>query len=114
MISIDTYILEKLHLRKGANNMQTFIDGFDDKDKREIVSLIKNCIDELKRYDVSEDHWCYIIKPKNKNAIHKYMWDSNRNNDHYNIGDDDGNDTTVLFIVKKGDEIPPIYKNLAD
>jgi len=119
MKTIDTYITEKLHLTKDndilcTSDMKKFIDGFDDEDKIKIVHLIKKCLNELKTYDDWEDHWCYIIKPKKvTDYTLKYMWSSNPDNDHYNIGDETTLGSTILFIVKKGDEIPLIYKNLS-
>ena len=119
MKQIGAYITEKLHLRKDndtlcTSDMKKFIDGFDDEDKRTIVHLIKKCLSELKQYEDWEDHWCYITKPEqDSDSKLKYLWSSNPDNDHCNIGDKTVFGNTILFIVKKGDEIPLIYKNLS-
>ena len=117
MRQIDTYITEKLHLRKEndtlcTSDMKKFIDGFDDEDKKTIVHLIKKCLKELEGYEDWEDHWCYVVQP-NINVKY-YRWSSNQDNYHYKIGDKTVFDSTVIFIVKKGDEIPLLYKDLAD
>ena len=120
MTSIDTYITEKLHLRKDndslcKNSMEAFIDSFDDdEDKKEIVHLIKRCLHEIVYKNYDNNHWCYITKPKNEEYDIKYMWSSNDDNIHFNVGDKTQTSSTVLFIVKKGDEIPSKYKDLSD
>ena len=120
MTSIDTYITEKLHLRREndtlcISDMKKFIDGFDDEDKKTIVHLIKRCIKELEQYADWEDHWCYITQPiQDSYTKLKYLYSSNPDNDHRNIGDKTVFGNTILFIVKKGDKLPTIYKNLSD
>ena len=114
MKSLNLYITEKFRISKNINieysDIEKFIDSFDDEDKKEIVYLIKLCLDELKQYNDWEDHWCYITKPKND--AQKYLWLSNKNNYHYNIGDKTILGSTILFIVKKGDELPDKYENI--
>ena len=119
MRKIDVYITEKLHLRKDndslcKNNMEAFIDSFDDEDKKEIVHLIKCCLKEIKYKNHDDNHWCYVVKPKNVIYDIKYQWSSNNDNIHFNVGEKTQGGSTVLFIVKKGDEIPPKYIDLAD
>lgn len=113
MNNLKEYITEKFKISKDINyksDIEKFIDSFDDKDKITIVHLIEKCLNELKQYEDWEDHWCYITKSKDHTKI--YLWSSNPDNEHYNIGDKTEFGNAVLFIVKKGDELPDKYENI--
>ena len=115
MNNLSQYIVEKFKISKNyKSDMEKFIDSFDDEDKKEIVHLIKRCLHEIVYKNYDNNHWCYITKPKNEEYDIKYMWSSNDDNIHFNVGEKTQRGSTVLFIVKKGDEIPPKYKDLSD
>lgn len=113
MKNLNLYITEKFKISKNIkykNDIETFIDSFDDEeDKKEIIHLIKKCFDELKNYCDKDNHLCYVVKPREGHEF-KYMWSSNPQNIEYEIGDRTGSGSKVLFVVKKGDELPDKYE----
>lgn len=114
MKTLNSYIIEKFKISKDIeykNDMENFIDSFDDEeDKKEIVHLIKCCLHEIQYKNYDDSHWCYVVKPKNVIYDVKYQWSSNKSNIKYEIGDTTDTSSKVLFVVKKGDELPYKYE----
>ena len=123
MKNINKYILEKLKIDKdidiNTDDMEEFIESFkgncfNGDTKKLIINLLIKCTIELEHYTYEDDHWCYIVEDdiygsSNGYRGKDYSYSSNEDNEHLKIGDKTKYGGKVIFIVKKGDEVPKKY-----
>ena len=114
MTNIDTYITEKLHLKKDndslvSNELEAFIESFKGDLKDKIIRLMKMCIHELSKAKATDKCLTYIVKNENEHTEYdKYKW-AYRNDKQFNVGDKTEAGSTILYVFRKGDKIPKRY-----
>ena len=117
MKNINNYIIEKFKIDKDFNdidNIEEFIESFTGNTKKLIISLLIKCTNELEHYTYEDNHWCYIVGDdiylsSNGYRSANYGFALNRDNEHLKLGEKTKYGGEVIFIVKKGDEVPKKY-----
>ena len=116
MKELNKYIFEKLKINENFNdidNIEEFIESFKGTTQKLIINLLIKCTIELEKHTYKEDHWCYILEEEinlssNGYRGKNYSYSLNKDNTHLDIGEK-YHDDKIIFIVKKGDEIPQKY-----
>ena len=119
MKTIESYIIEKLHLKSNGNlshidDPSDFIESFErEEDKITICWLIDTAIkDQKNRVDNGDiNHLCYIIQAgldKDGNKI--YKWSSNERNETLRVGGFTPKFSRVVYVVTSQTILPEKYQ----
>lgn len=116
MKNINNYIQEKLIIDKDTSidDMEKFIESFNGDTQKIIIDLLIRCINKLEHYTYEDNHWCYIVEDEmflrsTGYRSKDYSYSSNEDNEYLKVGEKTKHGGKVIFIVKKGDEVPKKY-----
>lgn len=122
ILSLDNYIIEKLHLNKdnkcimNSLDIEEFIDSFNDDQlvQTHILLLIKYALDYVEN-STDDGIKAYIVKSTNeRKGLTPYKWSSNTRGDDFKVGDTTRHGSEVVFIITKSTELPEKYKKMMD
>ena len=119
MKTIDSYIIEKLHLTKDNKNLVTkdidvsdFIDSVEGDYQKRVVKLLANVIAHKKENPGST---CFIVKSTLKRdgvELPQYKWAESKNGKTLNIGDKTPAGSIVVYEVTNKTKIPSYWSSL--
>lgn len=119
MKTIDSYIIEKLHLTKDNKNLVTkdidvsdFIDSVEGDYQKRVVKLLANVITHKKENPGST---CFIVKSILKRdgvEVPQYKWAESKSGKTFNIGDKTPAGSTIAYEVTDKTKIPSYWSAL--